>query len=239
MSTSCSVVKRICKCSKADFQHHTSVERLCAFHQVSPSYLFVPPVDPEYIHQRIDRLGQAYNLRILLPMFDIVRHSRLTLTHPAHPLASWKIKILFERLVFSPNDGTTRLHYSPPYKQSEHRPPMLIYQRVFKTRGVFLRTAFTTIPHLNRTDFEMLHASLLRPDPPALHRSPTLVPGHYLPSSVSPQIRLEKVAGPKDAFGRSFRTSTAGEALQPTSPLFPRGLAAAEAAAWADEWALS
>src|SRR6266702_1247883 len=42
---------------------------------------------PEYIHQRIERLGQAYNLRILLLMCDIVRRARLTLMHPTHPLA--------------------------------------------------------------------------------------------------------------------------------------------------------
>ncbi len=42
---------------------------------------------PEYIHQRIERLGQAYNLRVLLPMRDIVRRTCLILTHPAHPLA--------------------------------------------------------------------------------------------------------------------------------------------------------
>jgi DNA excision repair protein ERCC-1 len=42
---------------------------------------------PEYIHQRIERLGQSYNLRILLLMCDIVRRApslllRIPLTIP-------------------------------------------------------------------------------------------------------------------------------------------------------------
>lgn len=41
---------------------------------------------PEYIHQRIERLGQSYNLRILLLMCDIVRRDLPTLTHLTHPL---------------------------------------------------------------------------------------------------------------------------------------------------------
>ena len=41
---------------------------------------------PEYIHQRIERLGQSYNLRILLLMCDIVRRDLPTLTRLAHPL---------------------------------------------------------------------------------------------------------------------------------------------------------
>lgn len=55
---------------------------------------------PEYIHQRIERLGQSYNLRILLLMCDIVRP--LFLPQPRHhqlnPLhfASQNIKSPFE-----------------------------------------------------------------------------------------------------------------------------------------------
>ena len=41
---------------------------------------------PEYIHQRIERLGHSYNLRILLLMCDIVRRDLPTLTRLTHPL---------------------------------------------------------------------------------------------------------------------------------------------------------
>ena len=42
---------------------------------------------PEYIHQRIERLGQSYNLRVLLLMCDIVR-SPLPLTRVPPPTYS-------------------------------------------------------------------------------------------------------------------------------------------------------
>ena len=35
---------------------------------------------PEYIYNRIQKLGKEYNLRILLVMVDIVLHLRFTLT---------------------------------------------------------------------------------------------------------------------------------------------------------------
>jgi len=65
--------------------------------QVPPSLPFssIPPAErfwdhslryhrlhPEYIHQRIERLGQSYNLRVLLLMCDIVRPSHLPFPHP-------------------------------------------------------------------------------------------------------------------------------------------------------------
>ncbi|KAH9165314.1 hypothetical protein EDB89DRAFT_2076958 [Lactarius sanguifluus] len=124
------------------------------------------------------------------------------------------------------NDETTRPHHSPrkhackedeatqylaAYKQSEHRPPTLICERIFKTPAV-LRTVFMSTPRLNRTNFEALH---LQP----------LVPGIHLPTSVPPQIRLEKVTGLKDAFKQPFCT---GMATTTTSPLLPCGLAAAQ-----------
>ena len=37
---------------------------------------------PEYIHQRIERLGQSYNLRVLLLMCDIVRSPLLSHVPP-------------------------------------------------------------------------------------------------------------------------------------------------------------
>ncbi|KAH9017939.1 hypothetical protein EDB85DRAFT_1836944, partial [Lactarius pseudohatsudake] len=50
--------------------------------------------------------------------------------------------------------------YLAAHEKSEHRPPMLNCERVFKTPGAGLRTAFMGIPRLNRTDFELLRASL-------------------------------------------------------------------------------
>ncbi|KAH9169266.1 hypothetical protein EDB89DRAFT_1985822, partial [Lactarius sanguifluus] len=57
---------------------------------------------------------------------------------------------------FSPNDGTTCSPYSlskltpipAAYKQSGHRPPILICEHVFKTLGAVLLTAFASISPL-------------------------------------------------------------------------------------------
>ncbi|KAH9165303.1 hypothetical protein EDB89DRAFT_1858450, partial [Lactarius sanguifluus] len=125
--------------------------------------------------------------------------------------------------------------YLAAYKKSKHLPPTLICERIFKAPGAVLHTAFTSIPRLDRTSFETLRASLLRPDPPALHRFPipwALSRVFIPPPLCLPRFGLKKVTGPKDAFKQPSRTGTAGEAgegPQPTSPLLPYGLAAAAA----------
>ena len=49
--------------------------------------------------------------------------------------------------------------YLTAFKQSEHRPPTLIRERVDKTPDALLRTALTSIPRVNKTDVETLRAS--------------------------------------------------------------------------------
>ncbi|KAH9032177.1 hypothetical protein EDB85DRAFT_1865253, partial [Lactarius pseudohatsudake] len=100
-------------------------------------------------------------------------------------------------------------------------------ERVFKTPGAVLRTAFTSIPRLNRTDFETLRTSLAHPVPPHF-RSPT-----HCPRSSPLKLRASPDSAWKrspDVFEPPFRTARL-EALQPISPLLPRGLVAAEARA--------
>ncbi|KAH9057741.1 hypothetical protein EDB87DRAFT_1578475 [Lactarius vividus] len=62
------------------------------------------------------------------------------------------------------------------YRQSEHCPPMLIREHVFKTPSAVLPTTFTSILHLHRTEIETLH---LLPLVPSLHLpspAPPLIP---------------------------------------------------------------
>ncbi|KAH9027814.1 hypothetical protein EDB85DRAFT_2291427 [Lactarius pseudohatsudake] len=65
---------------------------------------------------------------------------------------------------------------------SEFRQPTPIREHLFKSLGVLLRMAFTTIPCLNRTDFETLRASFVsfgmiaRADAVQLARLPGLGP---------------------------------------------------------------
>lgn len=98
------------------------------------------------------------------------------------------------------NDESTRPHYSPrkhackedeatqylaAYKQFEYRPPRLICERIFKTPGAVLDTAFTSIPRLaSRRSVRHYSARTFTDLQP-------LVPGIHLPTSVHPQIRLE------------------------------------------------
>lgn len=60
--------------------------------------------------------------------------------------------------------------YLTTYKQSEHRPPTLIRERIDKTPSALLRTALTSVQRVNKTDAETLRASFgVRPSPP--HKS--------------------------------------------------------------------
>ncbi|KAH9027785.1 hypothetical protein EDB85DRAFT_1868164, partial [Lactarius pseudohatsudake] len=141
---------------------------------------------PEYIHRRIERLGEAYDLRIILLKLGLMLDIVLGILRPIQELMG--IYFLNSTTIvvawLLTNDETRATQYLAAYKQSEHRPPTLICERIFKTPGVALRTALTSIPRLNRTNFETVRASLLRPDPPALHRSPT-----PCPRSSSPYLR--------------------------------------------------
>ena len=61
------------------FLRFASIFPFISIHQLSVSHVFRDQslryhrLHPEYIHQRIERLGQSYNLRVLLLMCDIVR----------------------------------------------------------------------------------------------------------------------------------------------------------------------
>jgi hypothetical protein len=59
----------------------------------------------------------------------------------------------------SRNSADEAGQYLTAYKQSEHRQPTLIRERVDKTPSALLRTALTSIPRVNKTDVETLRAS--------------------------------------------------------------------------------
>ncbi|KAI9433223.1 restriction endonuclease type II-like protein [Lactarius indigo] len=152
---------------------------------------------PEYIHQRIERLGQAYNLRILLLMCDISEHQ-----DPIRELT--KMCLINNITVIVAWSADEAGQYLTAYKQSEHRPPTLIRERVDKTPDALLRTALTSIPRVNKTDVETLRTSfgsfakIAQADAEQLARLPGFGP--------------KKVSRLKDAFERPFRTGAAGDA---------------------------
>ncbi|KAH9972581.1 restriction endonuclease type II-like protein [Lactifluus volemus] len=148
---------------------------------------------PEYIHQRIERLGQSYNLRILLLMCDISEHQE-----PIRELTRvCLINNITVIVVWSPDEAG---QYLTAYKQCEHRPPTLIRERVDKTPSALLRASLTSIPRVNKTDVETLRTSfgsfakIAQADATQIARLPGFGP--------------KKVARIKDAFERPFRTGT-------------------------------
>ncbi|KAH9010502.1 hypothetical protein EDB83DRAFT_2530689 [Lactarius deliciosus] len=106
--------------------------------------------------------------------------------------------------------------YLAAYKKSKHCPPTLICERIFKTPGAVLHTAFTSIPRLNRTSFETLHLQ-------------SLVPGIHTPTSVPPQIRLEKGHRAEERVQATLPHGHGRRGATTTSSLLPCGLAAAAA----------
>ncbi|CAL1706941.1 unnamed protein product [Somion occarium] len=88
---------------------------------------------PEYIHQRIQKLGHAYNLRVLLIMCDVSEHQE-----PIPEEAGF---------------------YLSTFKQFEHKPPDLIKERVDKDYDSMLRTSLTSISKVNKTDVETLRTT--------------------------------------------------------------------------------
>ncbi|TBU23582.1 restriction endonuclease type II-like protein [Dichomitus squalens] len=107
---------------------------------------------PEYIHQRIEKLGHAYNLRILLLMCDVSEHQE-----PIRELT--KICLINEITVMVAWNAEEAGYYLSTYKQFEHKPPDLIKERVDKDYNSMLRTALTSISKVNKTDVETLRTS--------------------------------------------------------------------------------
>ncbi|OBZ68139.1 DNA excision repair protein ERCC-1 [Grifola frondosa] len=107
---------------------------------------------PEYIHQRIERLGHSYNLRILLLMCDVSEHqepirelTKICLINNITVMVAWNV----EEAGF----------YLSTFKQFEHKPPDLIKERVDRDYYSILRTALTSISKVNKTDVETLRTS--------------------------------------------------------------------------------
>ncbi|EIW55763.1 DNA repair protein RAD10 [Trametes versicolor FP-101664 SS1] len=107
---------------------------------------------PEYIHQRIEKLGHSYNLRVLLLMCDVSEHQ-----DPIRELT--KICLINEMTIMVAWNPEEAGYYLATYKQFEHRPPDLIKERVDKDYRSVLRTALTNISKVNKTDVETLRTS--------------------------------------------------------------------------------
>ncbi|KAI0699570.1 restriction endonuclease type II-like protein, partial [Cytidiella melzeri] len=148
---------------------------------------------PEYIHQRIERLGSSYNLRILLILCDVSEHqdtikelTKICLINNVTIMVAWNLE----------EAG----YYLATYKQFEHKPPDLIKERVDKDYNSMLRTALTSISKVNKTDVEILRTSIGSFADIAKATSEQLL---QLPGFG--QVKVKRL---KDAFDKPFRNSS-------------------------------
>ncbi|KAG1858098.1 restriction endonuclease type II-like protein [Suillus subluteus] len=162
---------------------------------------------PEYIHTRIEKLGHAFNLRILLIMCDVSEHqepirelTKVCLINNITIVVAWSIEEAGQ--------------YISTLKQFEHKPPDLIKERVDKDYNAVLRTALTSINKVNKTDVETLRSSL----------------GSFADIARAPSDRLQSLPGfgpvkvrrIKDAFDKPFRNRATSAVFSVGSQL-PRG----------------
>ncbi|KAH9935459.1 restriction endonuclease type II-like protein [Fomitopsis serialis] len=159
---------------------------------------------PEYIHQRIERLGHAYTLRVLLLMCDVSEHQE-----PIRELT--KMCLINTITVMVAWNAEEAGYYLSTYKQFENKPPDLIKERVDKTYDAMLRTALTSISKVNKTDVETLRttfgsfADIARASSDQLQKLPGVG-----------QVKAKRI---QDAFRKPFRnnaTSTLSSQLLAT-----------------------
>ncbi|EIN11327.1 DNA repair protein rad10 [Punctularia strigosozonata HHB-11173 SS5] len=145
---------------------------------------------PEYIHQRIERLGHSYSLRILLLMCDVSEHQE-----PIRELTKvCLINNITIIVAWSPEEAGM---YLSTFKQFEHRPPDMIKERVDKDYFSVLRNSLTSISKVNKTDVETLRTSFGSFARIACASSDQLqkLPGFG-------QVKVRRI---KDAFEKPFR----------------------------------
>ncbi|TDL21709.1 DNA repair protein rad10, partial [Rickenella mellea] len=107
---------------------------------------------PEYVHQRIQRLGHAYTLRILLLMCDISEHQ-----DPIREITkTCLINNMTVIVAWTPEEAGM---YLATYKAFEHKSPDVIKERVDRDYHAVLKAALTSINKVNSTDVETLRTS--------------------------------------------------------------------------------
>ncbi|EGG00371.1 uncharacterized protein MELLADRAFT_39770, partial [Melampsora larici-populina 98AG31] len=107
---------------------------------------------PEYIHTRIGKLGQSYNLRILLILCDVEDHE-LSIREIT------KVSVTNQLTVFLAWSNAEAARYIQLFKSFERKPPDLIKERSDNTYLAQLSSVLTTVNGLNKTDVLTLASS--------------------------------------------------------------------------------
>ncbi|TFY65181.1 hypothetical protein EVJ58_g2134 [Rhodofomes roseus] len=145
---------------------------------------------PEYIHQRIERLGHAYTLR----------HAYKSQSEHQEPIRELTKTCLINNItIMVAWNAEEAGYYLSTYKQFENKPPDLIKERVDKTYDAMLRTALTSISKVNKTDVETLRttfgsfADIARASSDQLQKLPGVG-----------QVKAKRI---QDAFRKPFRNN--------------------------------
>ncbi|KDQ57530.1 hypothetical protein JAAARDRAFT_113032, partial [Jaapia argillacea MUCL 33604] len=148
---------------------------------------------PEYIHQRIEKLGHMYNLRILLLMCDVSEHQE-----PIRELT--KTCLINNITIIVAWTADEAGAYLATFKQFEHKPPDLIKERTEKDYLSLLRASLTTISKVNKTDVETLRTAVGSFADISRHSTESLqnLPGFG-------QVKVKRM---KDAFEKPFRNNS-------------------------------
>ncbi|EAU91778.2 DNA excision repair protein ERCC-1 [Coprinopsis cinerea okayama7 len=107
---------------------------------------------PEYIHTRIEKLGNSYGLRLLLILCDVTEHKE----HIRELTRVCLINNITIIVAFSLDEAG---HYLSTFKQFEFKSPDMIKERTEKDHHSILRAALTSISKVNKTDVETLRTA--------------------------------------------------------------------------------
>ncbi|TYJ59104.1 hypothetical protein B9479_000093 [Cryptococcus floricola] len=106
---------------------------------------------PEYIHQRIEKMKNMYNLRIILVLCDVNEH------HQSLRELS-KIAIINDFTVFVAWSNEEIAQYLVTFKQFEHKSADMLKERVQQTYHDQLQHVLTSGKKVNKTDADNLAA---------------------------------------------------------------------------------
>lgn len=137
---------------------------------------------PEYIHNRINKLGRAYMLRIMLVLCDVGDHDSslreltkvgacsLPVSRPRLNSAS-QVCVINDLTLMVAWSNTEVARYLELYKSFERKPPDLIKERVDDDYLSRLNNALTSVRGVNKTDVVTLATNFGVRSSPALHRA--------------------------------------------------------------------
>ncbi|CAD6892014.1 unnamed protein product [Tilletia controversa] len=145
---------------------------------------------PEYVHTRINKLQQAYGLRILLVMCDVNDHQ-------AAIKELTKVAVVNNMTIMVAWSAEEAGRYVEAYKILEHKPTDVIKERISDDYMSQLTSVLTSVRGVNKTDVTTLLSNF-----GSLQRIATAAPSHLL---MCPGFGDVKVRRLREAFSQPFR----------------------------------